>query len=173
MSVTAWTVKSISFSAAYLFKCPMHSVTWVYSSSWGVTIPPFRAVFRIPAPNGFVRTKTSPGFAEEFFQTLSGCTIPSTDKPYFGSSSSTVWPPTSRHSASFILSAPPRRISVSTHGSRQLGKQTIFMAVSGTPPIAYTSDKEFAAAIAPKVYGSSTMGVKKSSVWTIARESSI
>jgi hypothetical protein len=35
------------------------------------------------------------------------------------------------------------------------------------------SDTEFVAAIAPKSSGSSTIGVKKSTVWTIARPSSM
>src|SRR5215471_258036 len=38
----------------------------------------------------------------------------------------------------------------------------------GRPPIAQTSLSEFAAAMAPKVYGSSTIGVKKSTVCTRA-----
>ena len=41
----------------------------------------------------------------------------------------------------------------------------------GVPPIAYTSLRAFTAAIAPKSYGSSTMGGKKSIVWTTARSS--
>ena len=45
------------------------------------------------------------------------------------------------------------------------------MAVIGLPPMAYTSLREFAAAICPKVNGSSTMGVMKSTVWMMARSS--
>src|SRR5437016_2291965 len=41
-------------------------------------------------------------------------------------------------------------------------------AVNGRPPMAYTSLTELAAAMAPNVYGSSTIGVKKSTVWTRA-----
>jgi len=37
-------------------------------------------------------------------------------------------------------------------------------AVSGVPPIAYTSESAFAAAMRPKSNASSTMGVKKSTV---------
>ena len=44
-------------------------------------------------------------------------------------------------------------------------------AVSGSPPIANTSDSAFAAATRPNVYGSSTMGAKKSTVWTSAMSS--
>ena len=45
----------------------------------------------------------------------------------------------------------------------------MFSAVTGVPPIAYTSLSAFAAAMRPKSYGSSTTGVKKSTVWTSAR----
>ena len=45
----------------------------------------------------------------------------------------------------------------------------MFSAVRGVPPIAYTSEIAFAAAIRPKSYGSSTSGVKKSTVCTSAR----
>jgi hypothetical protein len=40
--------------------------------------------------------------------------------------------------------------------------------VRGRPPIAYTSERAFAAAIVPNAPGSSTTGVKKSTVWTRA-----
>jgi hypothetical protein len=49
----------------------------------------------------------------------------------------------------------------------------IFKATTGFPPIAYTSDNELAAAIAPNQYGSSTIGVKKSAVRTTANSSVI
>jgi hypothetical protein len=48
------------------------------------------------------------------------------------------------------------------------GHAAICNAKSTSPPIAYTSDIEFAAAIAPDAYASSTIGGKKSSVSTIA-----
>jgi hypothetical protein len=63
---------------------------------------------------------------------------------------------------------PPLRISVRTSNGRSSeGNPTILSANLGTPPIAYISDNEFAAAIFPNVYGSSTIGVKKSTVWSI------
>jgi len=43
-------------------------------------------------------------------------------------------------------------------------KHTRLSAVFGTAPMAYMSLKEFAAAICPNQYGSSTTGVKKSTV---------
>ena len=52
--------------------------------------------------------------------------------------------------------------------SRSVGKATIFRASATSAPIAYTSLMELAAAMAPKVYGSSTIGGKKSTVCTIA-----
>ncbi|MND00278.1 hypothetical protein D3C83_188320 [compost metagenome] len=54
-------------------------------------------------------------------------------------------------------------------GSFFVGKPRIESASTGFAPIAYTSESAFAAAIAPKSYGSSTIGVKKSSVATTAR----
>src|SRR6266566_2287408 len=56
-------------------------------------------------------------------------------------------------------------------GRSLVGNATMFIAVSGWPPIAYTSERAFAAAICPKSNGSSTMGAKKSTVWTSARSS--
>jgi hypothetical protein len=53
-------------------------------------------------------------------------------------------------------------------GSLPTGQPTTFSAKSGRAPIAHTSEKAFAAAIRPNQYGSSTTGVKKSIVSTIA-----
>ncbi len=50
-------------------------------------------------------------------------------------------------------------------------KATRFSALTGSPPIAYTSESAFVAAIRPNAYGSSTIGVKKSTVCTIASDS--
>ena len=47
----------------------------------------------------------------------------------------------------------------------------MFKALITSPPIAYISLNAFVAAICPKVYGSSTIAGKKSSVDTIARSS--
>ena len=52
------------------------------------------------------------------------------------------------------------------------GQAARLTANSGRPPIAYTSDSAFAAAIRPQSPGSSTIGVKKSVVSTSARSSS-
>jgi hypothetical protein len=47
----------------------------------------------------------------------------------------------------------------------------MFNADKGVPPIANTSDSALAAAMRPKSRGSSTTGVKKSTVCTRARSS--
>ena len=66
----------------------------------------------------------------------------------------------------------PRGSRASTSAPRRSsGKATRFSAVSGAPPIAYTSESALAAAMRPKSYGSSTIGVKKSTVCTSARSS--
>ena len=49
----------------------------------------------------------------------------------------------------------------------------VFRAMIGMPPMAYTSLIELAAAIRPKMRGSSTTGVMKSAVETMARSSSM
>src|SRR5271166_6212944 len=77
-------------------------------------------------------------------------------------------PPMTVQLASTIFDSPPASISSSTFTSPFSGKHTMVSALSGRPPIAYTSLSELVAAIWPKVYGSSTMGVKKSTVWTSA-----
>ena len=53
-------------------------------------------------------------------------------------------------------------------GSRSIGMPTSASANSGVAPIAYTSESALVAAIAPKSNGSSTIGMKKSVVATIA-----
>ena len=98
----------------------------------------------------------------------SGCTRPNTERPYLGSSSSMECPPTTNAPASRTLSAPPRSTSPTTSVPMQLGKARMLSAVTGFPPMANTSDRALAAATAPNSYGSSTTGVKKSSVSTAA-----
>ena len=58
-----------------------------------------------------------------------------------------------------------RMVSTSSTSS---GNPAIARAVTGVPPMAYRSVSELAAAIWPYVNGSSTIGVKKSTVWTSA-----
>ena len=47
------------------------------------------------------------------------------------------------------FSAPPRKISAIVSGGKSVGMAVIFSAINGFPPIAKTSDRLFAAAIAP------------------------
>ena len=84
-----------------------------------------------------------------------------------------VWPPAMVHLASTALSWPPFKIRRMVSLERQFGTHKRFMARVGCPPIAYTSLREFAAATCPNIYGSSTTGVKKSTVWIAAISSVI
>ena len=77
-------------------------------------------------------------------------------------------PPITVHPASIIFDSPPARMRSRMSRSALSGKQTSASEVSGRPPIAYTSLNELVAAICPNVYGSSTIGVKKSTVCTSA-----
>src|SRR5213078_16316 len=68
------------------------------------------------------------------------------------------------------LASPPRKIEETTLGlTISAGKPMMFRAVNGRPPMAKTSESELAAAIWPYENGSSTIGVKKSTVCTRAR----
>ena len=70
--------------------------------------------------------------------------------------------------ASFALSAPPCNIvEIISLGKSFTGNPSIFKANSGFAPIAYISDIALDAAICPNIYGSSTIGVKKSTVCII------
>src|SRR6266516_5216542 len=74
------------------------------------------------------------------------------------------------HPTSAAFARPPRKIEEITRGrTRSVGKPTMFSAVSGRPPMAIISESELAAAICPYEKGSTTMGVKKSTVCTRAR----
>src|SRR5438309_8419276 len=80
------------------------------------------------------------------------------------------WPPIMTHPTSAALARPPRKMEQTTlGGTRSAGKPTMLRAVNGRPPIAKISESELAAAICPYENGSSTMGVKKSTVCTRAR----
>mmetsp|Transcript_53732 Transcript_53732/g.138415 ORF Transcript_53732/g.138415 Transcript_53732/m.138415 type:complete len:289 (-) Transcript_53732:260-1126(-) len=159
-------------SAAALFSVDM-DVSIAFCAS-GEAAPRFSAVLKMPVPSGFVSTNTSPSRIALFFLIFFGWTMPMTARPYFGSVSSTEWPPRIWIPASWHLLWPPRRISSRTDiGSRCEGKPTMFSAKSGVAPIAYTSESALAAAILPNVSGSSTTGVKKSVVATMAQSSLI
>ena len=104
-------------------------------------------------PSGFVRKSASPGAAVLFAQTPSGCAVPTTASPYFGSESRIVWPPASSAPAARTVSSAPARISASTLVGSSSGNAATDSASSGAPPIAKTSLSAFAAAMAPKSRG--------------------
>ena len=74
--------------------------------------------------------------------------------------------------ASAQTSAAPRRMPETTSsGSVAAGTARTLSANAGVAPIAYKSLSELAAAMAPKSSGSSTIGVKKSTLATSTRPS--
>ena len=90
-----------------------------------------------PVPRGLVNTNTWPALSPALVTTRSGCTTPVTLSPYLSSGSSTECPPASTAPASCTASMPPRRISRNTSTGRSFtGKQQMFMAVRGRPPMA-------------------------------------
>ena len=128
----------------------------------------------IPVPIRFVSTNTSPTWAPLFFQIQWGFTCPVTDIPKMGSLFSMLWPPTIAAPDSATIEPAPFNTSVNIPCStRGTGKPTMFIAVNGVPPIAYTSLNALAAAILPNKTGSFTIGVKKSKVCTNANVSEI
>ena len=120
-SVAALTSAEITASAASRFKRNIESTA---ASNTSLTaLPFFKAVVTTPVPKGFVRTNTSPGLEVEFWIWAPGSTVPTTESPYFGSSSSTVCPPTMIAPASATFDAPPRNISERTSGRQTTWKR--------------------------------------------------
>ena len=104
-----------------------------------------------PLGSGIATTAIKQGIASpELVRIRRGCTTPVTAMPYFGSGSSTEWPPRMGMPASSALLCPPSRMraSVST-GSAWVGKATRFRAKSGRAPMAHTSESALAAPICP------------------------
>ena len=135
--------------------------------------PPLSAVATTPVPIALVRISWSPGAARSMVSSAAGWARPVTARPYLGTGSSIVWPPATKHPARAATSAPPRSTwPKMARSSPSPGQAARLTANSGRPPIAYTSDSAFAAAIRPQSAGSSTIGVKKSVVSTSARSSS-
>ena len=100
-------------------------------------ISPLMAVARTPVPTGLVRISWSPGSTPRLEANRPGSTTPDTARPYFISASSTLCPPLGTAPASSTASLPPRSTSASTAmGSLDAGKQTMFMAAHGSPPMA-------------------------------------
>ena len=119
-------------------------------------------------PIGLVSQSASPAPSAPFSSSRSGCARPVTASPNFGSWSMTVCPPAMTPSPSAILSTAPCRRRSSGSNESVSGHATTLSAKRTSPPIAYTSDIAFAAAIAPEAYASSTIGGKKSTVSMIA-----
>src|ERR671925_44810 len=106
------------------------------------------AVVITPVPIGLVSTKSSPGRAASIVIILDGSICPTMTIPYFGSGSSTVWPPTTTKPARSATSRPPRRTSARTSsGNASRGHAAMFRPTRGRPPIAYTSLAALVAAI--------------------------
>ncbi len=125
-----------------------------------------------PVPSALVRKTASPLRAPLFVQMPSGCTVPTTASPYFGSSSRSVCPPARMAPAARTASSAPASTSASTSMGSSSGNAVTDRASNGMPPMAKTSLSAFVAAMAPKSRGSSTTGGKKSTVNTSARSSS-
>ena len=86
-----------------------------------------------------------------------------------GSTESMECPPASGMPASRHTDSPPSRIfAITSCGSTLIGMPTMASAISGCAPMAYRSDSALVAAMRPKSRGSSTMGMKKSVVATMA-----
>jgi len=102
----------------------------------GSAASPLAAVVMMPTPSGLVSARRSPGRAPPLVRMRWGCTSPMTASPYFGSLSSTVWPPASAAPPSSTFSAPPRRISEMISSGSLGGNPQMFSASTTSPPMA-------------------------------------
>src|SRR5215212_6404707 len=100
-----------------------------------------------PVPSGFVRKTASPGLAPFFGQIPSGCTVPTTARPYFGSASRIVWPPARRPPAARTCWSAAAKIAASISIGSSSGNAAIESASNGVPPIANTSFSALVAAM--------------------------
>src|SRR5436190_9844653 len=98
--------------------------------------------------------------------------MPTTARPYFGSTSRIVWPPARIAPAARTCWSAPEKTAATVSVESSSGNAAIESARSGEPPIAKMSLSAFVAAMRPNNAGSSTSGGKKSSVNTSARSSS-
>ena len=97
-SVQAWTRKRTITSRADLFSVVISR--WAAARDSGGQSSALAAVVTTPMPSGFVRNRTSPGFAPALVRIRSGWTKPVTARPYLGSGSKMLWPPVIRAPAS-------------------------------------------------------------------------
>ena len=134
-SVAAWTPTATIARAAPALRVVI-TVT-AGSRSASERRSRFSAVVSTPVPMGFVSTSRSPGRAAAFVTIRSGWASPIATIPYFGSGSSTEWPPTMKAPASRAASAPPRSTSPSSsNGSLPRGQPTMLRAKRGVAAIA-------------------------------------
>ena len=147
MSVAPVAPASWATSAATRFSRSM--LCTAPSSTAGSQTSFLAAVAITPVPSGFERKTRCPARRPPLRSMRRGSTRPVTQRPYLGSASTTVCPPATTPPASRTLSAPPRKTAAMISLGRSRGKPATFRAKSTCPPMAYTSDIELTAAIAP------------------------
>ena len=107
--------------------------------------------FSTPMPSGLVSVSGTPAVPASLRMSRAGSASPVTAMPYFGSGSSTLCPPATWQPAAVATSiAPASTRRASSPGSTSRGHPSRFTATTGRPPIAYTSDSAFAAAMRPQ-----------------------
>ena len=169
-SVSAWTAPlAASTSPAARFSAAITSIDAVDELP-AARCSRLMAVVTIPDPSGFVSRSTSPGPRADVAEHAVGVDEAGDRHAVLrlGVVDAVAAEDRARRRAapSPRRRGAPRRASPS--GSLPTGQPTRLSAKSGRPPIAQTSEKAFAAAMRPNQYGSSTTGVKKSTVSTIA-----
>ena len=134
MSVAPFAPDSRATSAATRFSPSMLATApaRVAALAW----PSFAAVVITPVPSGFDRKSRSPGLSPPLTRMRSGWTRPVTHSPYFGSLSTTVWPPAMTPPASATFSLPPRKTSAMIAFDISRGNPATASANSTSPPIA-------------------------------------
>ena len=139
---------------------------WVSDAkSAAVPRPRFSAAANIPTPNPFVNISLSPAFAPAFVFKLPASTNPVTLNPKMGSCNSIVCPPANATPASLQTCIAPNMTALAASTpNTSTGQPITAFAITGLPPIAQISLKALAAAALPKSNGSSSSGVKKSTV---------
>ena len=113
----------------------------------GSAFPLLIAVEITPVPIALVNSKASPGMAPPLVRIFLGCTTPVTEYPNFVSSSRMLCPPITVHPASIIFDRPPARIRSQDREIGFLRKAHESKRSERLATMAYTSLKEFVAAI--------------------------
>ena len=149
MSVAPVLPAACATSAATRLSLSMLSMA--PASTVGSQASSFAAVAITPVPSALERKTFCPGLRPPFVRMRFGWTRPVTQSPYLGSASTTVCPPAMTPPASRTLSAPPRKTAAMISFGNSRGKPATFRAKSTSPPMAYTSDMELVAAMAPYV----------------------